>query len=204
MTRTSLVLIFMMASGALVRADLTPIGYISIDTAVPIGGIDTIGIGNLTGMTYGCSFPAGFQVCNDVTINGSVTFQFQDGINVDTQVVPLAFGLGPGLYDPTEFQFLDSVTLLSAIFTGTIDITNFDLVLPDGSFGAYTASPDIISSALTPDQPLTLLQVNATPIAMPEGPDFTFAELAIGVAAYSLRHRFHAACRLFSSSWRKA
>src|SRR5258708_5206607 len=121
MTRTSLVVILMMASGALMRADLTPIGYISIDNAVPIGGIDTIGIGNLTGMIYGCSVPAGFQVCNEVTIDGSVTFTFQNGSDVETEIVPLGFGLGPGLYDPVEFQFLDSATLLSAIFTGTID-----------------------------------------------------------------------------------
>lgn len=204
MTRTSLVLLLMMASGALVRADLTPIGYISIDSAVPIGGINTIGIGNLTGLTYGCSVPAGFQVCTDLTISGSVTFQFQDGSNLFDKIVPLTMALGPGLYDPIEFQFLDTATLLSATFTGTINLTNLDLVLADNSLGAFTASPDIISSALTPGQPLTLLQVNTNPVPMPEGPDYTLLVLTIGLIGFSLSDRIRAAGRWISSSRQNA
>jgi hypothetical protein len=199
MNRTTLVFLLMMASGALVHADLTPIGFISIDTAVTIGGIDTVGVGNLTGLTFGCSVPAGFAVYNDVTISGSVTFQFKDGSNVDTVVVPLAADLGPGLYDPTEFQFLDSATLLSATFTGTISPTDLELVLADNSMGAFTASPDIISSSLTPDQPLALLQVNANPVAMPEGPDYTLLEVSFGLIAFHLRHRIRAAGQWLTS-----
>jgi hypothetical protein len=194
-----LALILMNGTGALLRADLTPIGYISIDTAVPIGGIDTIGIGNLTGLTYGCSVPAGFSVCTDVTITGSITFQFQDGANVDTTIVPLASDLGPGLYDPTELQFLDSGTLLSATFTGTISPTDLDLVLGDNSIASYTASPEIVSASLTPDQPLQLLEVNVTPVAMSEGPDITLPLLLVGMIGFSLRHQFRAASRWLRS-----
>jgi hypothetical protein len=198
MSRTSLVLFLMMASGALMRADLTPIGYISIDTAVPIAGIDTIGVGNLTGLTYGCSFPAGFPVCTEVTISGSVTLQFQDGSSVDTEVVPLAADLGPGLYDPVEFQFLDSATLLSAAFAGTISPTNLELVLPDASLASFTASPDIISEALTPGQPLTLLEVNASPVAVPESQDYMLAVFAISLIGFN-RYRIRALGRWLSS-----
>jgi hypothetical protein len=197
-------LFLMNATGALLRADLTPIGYISIDTAVPIGGIDTIGVGNLTGETYGCSVPAGFQVCTDITISGSVTFQFQDGNTVDTLIVPLSASLGPGLYDPTEFQFLDSATLLSATFTGTISATDLDLVFADNSIAAYTASPDIVSSPLTPLQPLALLQVDVAPVPMPDGPDFTLAFVALGMIGFSLRHHMQALGRWLRHSHRQS
>ena len=182
-------LILVNGTGTLLHAaDLTTIGFISIDYAVPIGGIDTIGIGNLTGLTYGCSVPAGFAVCTDVTISGSVTFQFQDGASVGTTIVPLASSLGPGLYDPTELQFLDSETLLSATFTGTITPTDLDLVLADNSIAPYSASPEIVSASLTPDEPLQLLQVDVTPVAVSE-PNFTLPVVLVGLVGFSLRHQ---------------
>src|SRR5262249_50416297 len=112
MSRTIAAFILVVSSGVLLHADSIPIGFVSIDIAVPIGGIDTIGVGNLTGLTYGCSFAAGFPVCKDLTLTGSVTLQFLDGAVIDTEVIPLSSNLSPGLYDPPEFQFLDSRVLL--------------------------------------------------------------------------------------------
>ncbi|HEY1760698.1 MAG TPA: hypothetical protein VGG72_35310 [Bryobacteraceae bacterium] len=184
-------LLLVMGCGSLLQAELIPIGYVSIDTAVPIGGIDTIGVGNLTGLIYGCSVPAGFQVCTDLTFSGGVTFQFQVGASVITEVVPLSADLGPGLYDPPEFQFLDSETLLSATFTGSVSPTNLDLVLADNSMASVTASPAIISTPLTPGDPLTVLEINAISAAVPE-PDYRWACLAIGLIGLNLRHRIRA------------
>jgi hypothetical protein len=139
-------------------ADVEDLGYISFDNLIPgapgFPGVNGFTIGNLTGdpTSGGNDLPPGFPVISTVTFLNS-SLEWFSGLS--SQTVDLG-DLGPGFYNPAALQFPDTDTFSSALFTATLDTTDFDLD-PFVGGGTFTASSDQISVLLLPSNGTTLV-----------------------------------------------
>ena len=129
-------------------ADQLPIGYLSFDQFIPgaIGspGVNAFTIGNLTGdpALGGFAVPPTFPVVTSVTFKDSSLVLVSAGTSQ-------SFFLGditPGFFSPVALQFADTVDFSSALFSATLDSTNFQL---DGG-SSFDASSAVIIALLLP------------------------------------------------------
>jgi hypothetical protein len=161
------------------------LGVISYNTLIPGApgspGVNDFEIDNFTGSF---ALPPDFAVNTSLTFqNSSLTLTFQDR----TQQTILLGDLTPGVYTPATVQFSSTIGIQSAVFTATLDETNFLLAgdpVQALSQQTITELDEALNTGLSPDSDFAVISVATTSSLAPE-PSFTLLDLvAFGAIAY--------------------
>jgi PEP-CTERM motif len=163
---------------------------------VTVGDVSFLSLGNgttqfyldnFTGLTDGCSTPAGLPVCTDLLISGTLTYSYSDGSGVVNGTATLAFPIGPDAanggnsYAPSNFQ-LPSTTMLSAFFSGSLTPADFQTDLGPFSSDGTVVSPDVVAGG-----GFALLSATTASTAVPE--PSSAAIVMLGSLAFACRFR---------------
>lgn len=111
--------------GLVAKAGPINVGFLSFDNLQ--AGINVFTLYNGTG-TAPCSGPCALS---DFPVSTSLSFgnvSLQILVGGSTQTKTLSASLGPGTFQPVEFQFPATTLISSATLTATIDRTNISLI----------------------------------------------------------------------------
>jgi hypothetical protein len=143
---------------------------------------------NFTGAADGCSTPAGFPVCTDVSISGILTYSYFDGSGTVNGTATLALPIGPNAdnggasYAPSNFQ-LPTTTVLSATFSGSLTPANLT-----ADTGPFPSDGTVVSLDVVAGGGFALLNTNSAPTTIPE-PSTAVLVVLGGLALVSNRRR---------------